>query len=84
MLQKSSISKKCCSFELSVHQRILKKMTRFPQKYWHTTSSLVIKKFLQKISVICEGYVTFKTVVMADKFIFTITVINYILKYIKL
>jgi len=32
MLQKISISNKYCSFELSVHQRILKKLW-FPQKY---------------------------------------------------
>jgi len=36
MLQKKmSILNKCCSFELSIHQRMLKKKTKllFPQKY---------------------------------------------------
>ncbi len=30
---KNLISNKCCSFELSIHQRILKKNNQFPQKY---------------------------------------------------
>jgi len=34
MLQKISTSNKCCSFELSVHQRILKKSATF-LKFWN-------------------------------------------------
>ncbi len=38
MLQKSSISNKCCSFELSVHQRVLKKWHGFHKNIKrHTT-----------------------------------------------
>ncbi len=33
MLQKISISNKCCSFELSIYQRIFIKESWFPQKY---------------------------------------------------
>ncbi len=38
LLQTISISNKCCSFELSIHQRILQKMHYgFPQKQSRTT-----------------------------------------------
>ena len=33
MLQKIYILNKCCSFELSINQRIQKKASQFPQKY---------------------------------------------------
>jgi len=33
VLQNISVSNKCCSFELSIYQRILKKRSWFSQKY---------------------------------------------------
>jgi len=44
MLQKISISNKYCSFELSVHQRILKKLW-FPQKYETTVFKGILHFF---------------------------------------
>ncbi|MDN8907574.1 hypothetical protein Q0O77_14770, partial [Staphylococcus aureus] len=38
MLQKISISNKCCSFELSIHQRILKKSTTVSTKILSSTT----------------------------------------------
>jgi len=33
IISQNNISNTCCSFELSVYQRILKKILHFPQKY---------------------------------------------------
>ncbi len=76
MLQKISISNKCCSFELSIHLWILKKLnvSRFPQKYCAAQlfSTLIIIRNVswaanQYIIMISEDHVTLKTGVMMLK-----------------
>ncbi len=75
MLQKISISNKCCSLERSIHQRILKnKMYQFPQKYCAAQlfSTLIIIRNVswaanQHIIMISEDHVTLKTGVMMLK-----------------
>ncbi len=66
ILQKISISNKCCSFELSIHLWILKnKMYQFPQKYSAAQlfSTLIIIRNVswaanQHIRMISEDHVT--------------------------
>ncbi len=70
------------------YQRILKKVSRFPQKYEATQlfSTLMIFRNVswavnQHIRLISEDHVTLKTGVMMLKIQLRITGINYILKY---
>ncbi len=89
MLQKISISNKCCSFELSIHLWIMKnRLVGFPQKYWAAQlfSTLIIIRNVswaanQHIRMISEDHVTLKTGVMMLKIQLRITEINYILTY---
>ncbi len=60
MLQKISISDKCCSSELSIHQRNLKKLYSAVFKNAYRAAN-------QHIIMISEDHVTLKTAVMMLK-----------------
>ncbi len=82
MLEKISISNKCCSFELSWKCNL----SPFPQKYWaaNLISALIIIRNVswaanQHIRMISEDHVTLKTGVMMLKIQMHITEINDIL-----
>ncbi len=73
MLQNNYNSNKCCSFELSIHQTILKinNILWFPQKYesaqLFSTLIIIIKASRavnQYIIMISEDHVTLKTGIM--------------------
>jgi len=76
LLQNISISNECCSFELHIHQCILRKCESFHRN---------IKQFSTPIirNVISEGSCV-KTGVMMLKIRLCITGINYIFKNIKI
>ncbi len=60
MLHKISISNKCCSFKLSIHQRILKNLNalQFPQKYEAAQlfSTLIIIRNVSDWSIDAEKF----------------------------
>ncbi len=88
-----SISNKCCSFGLSIQQKILKQMHQHPQKIW--SSRTVFFCMDNKIRIrnvswaanqhsrwYLKDHVTLKTGVMMLKIQRCIIEIKYILKYI--
>ncbi len=84
MLQKISISDKCCSSELSIHQRNLKKFSSAIFKIIIIIIN-VIWGANQNITMISEGSCDTEDTegVMMLKIQLHITEINYILKYIQ-
>ncbi len=86
MLQKISISNKCCAFELSIHQ---KSYIMVSTKIWSSTAVFNIDKNLkcflssnQHIIMISEDHVTLKPGVIMLKIQLCIVGINYSLTYI--
>ncbi len=91
MLQKIAVINKCCSFELSIHQGILKQknVTWFPKKYYATqlSSKLIMIINEKQVSILewfLKDHVTLKTGVMMQKIQLRNKLINSILKYIRI